>query len=224
MSRSRFTASEKLALLESYQQSGMSRRGFAKEHGIVPRTLKRWTNLYERDGLSGLEEVQQNQHYSKQFKLSVIQAYLAGEGTTDELTTKFGLRNDGLLHYWLLKYNEDKTVAASPSRKQVLLMSRKTTFEERIEIVEYVTKDDHSYTQAAEHFHVSYQQARSWVIKAQKGGYEALVDNRGHHKDQAELTETDKLKLRVRQLESQLKDQALVAAYVKKLQELQHKG
>lgn len=68
------------------------------------------------------------------------------------------------------------TLTASPSRKQVPTMSRKTTFEERIEIVEYVTKHKHSYTEAAEYFQVSYQQARSWVIKAQERGYKALVD------------------------------------------------
>ncbi|WP_459783045.1 helix-turn-helix domain-containing protein, partial [Pediococcus ethanolidurans] len=67
-----------------------------------------------------------------------------------------------------------------PSRKQVPTMSRKTTFEERIEIVEYVTKDKHSYSEAAEHFQVSYQQARLWVRKAESNGYPALMDNRGH--------------------------------------------
>lgn len=72
-------------------------------------------------------------------------------------------------------------------------MSRKTTFEERIEVVEYVTKNKHSYAEAAEHFQVSYQQARSWVLKAKDGGYEALIDNRGHHKAQADLTENERL-------------------------------
>ncbi len=116
------------------------------------------------------------------------------------------------------------TLTASPSRKQVPIMSRKTTFEERIEIVEYVTKHKHSYTEAAEHFQVSYQQARSWVIKAQERGYESLVDKRGHRKPVAELTEVDKLRLENRQLKSQLADKELVEAFAKKLQELQRRG
>ncbi|MEJ1307879.1 hypothetical protein QY884_08790 [Latilactobacillus sakei] len=45
------------------------------------------------------------------------------------------------------------------------------------------------------------KQARSWVLKAQHGGYEALVDNRGHHKTQSELTDLDKANLRIRELE-----------------------
>ncbi|WP_261979154.1 helix-turn-helix domain-containing protein [Lactiplantibacillus plantarum] len=103
-------------------------------------------------------------------------------------------------------------------------MSRKTTFEERIEIVEYVTKHKHSYTEAAEYFQVSYQQGRSWVIKAQERGYKALVDKRGHRKPAAELTEVDKLRLENRQLKSQLADKELVEAFAKKLQELQRRG
>ncbi|MDN5575861.1 MAG: helix-turn-helix domain-containing protein [Pediococcus sp.] len=103
-------------------------------------------------------------------------------------------------------------------------MGRKTTVEERIAVVEYVTKDKHSYSEAATHFQVSYQQTRSWVLKAHERGYESLVDNRGHHKKQAELTDLDKANLRIRELESQLKDKELYEAFIKKFQELRHKG
>lgn len=55
-------------------------------------------------------------------------------------------------------------------------MIRKTTFVERIAAVEYVTKEKHGYSEAAEHFQVSYQQARLWVRKAESNGYPALMD------------------------------------------------
>ncbi|MGR6687524.1 transposase [Furfurilactobacillus rossiae] len=174
-------------------------------------------------GPAGLQAVRNNAHYSQTFKLRVVQAYLAGEGTLETLSIKFGLRGTRQLEEWISKYNGDK-LTASPSRKQVPIMSRKTTFEERIEIVEYVVKGEHSYTETANHFQVSYQQARSWVLKAKNGGYEALVDNRGHRKPEHELTDLDKANLRIRQLESRLKDQELYKAFAKKLQELQRKG
>lgn len=103
-------------------------------------------------------------------------------------------------------------------------MSRKTTFEERIKVVEYVIQDRHSYAEAAEYFQVSYQQARSWVLKAKNGSYEALVDNRGHHKHESELTENDRLRLEVRRLKAELADKELIEAFAKKLQELQRRG
>mgnify|MGYP000976656835 CR=1 FL=1 len=44
-----------------------------------------------------------------------------------------------------------------------------------------------------------------------------------NNKDKRNLTELDKAKLRIRQLEAELKDKELVEAFVKKLLEIQHK-
>ena len=224
MPRSKFTALEKLKLLEDFQQSDLPRATYARQHGINKDTFARWSMRYQRDGLEGLEEAKKNNHYSKELKQIVVFAYLNGEGTYEKLTEKYGLRNVAQAKAWVDKYNGDKPLTASPSRKQVSNMRRKTTFEERIEVVEYVVKHKHSYTEAAEHFQVSYQQARSWVLKAKNGGYEGLVDNRGHHKPESELTDLDKANLRIRQLEAELKDKELVEQFVKKFLELQHKG
>ncbi|WP_367369249.1 helix-turn-helix domain-containing protein [Pediococcus ethanolidurans] len=224
MPRSKYTALEKLTILEEFKQANTSYAAFAKAFNIGAKSLKRWQTRYERDGIEGLEEARQNNHYSKELKLTAVLAYLAGEGTLEELTIKFGLHSHTQLRNWISRYNRDKTVTVSPSRKQVPTMSRKTTFEERIEIVEYVTKDKHSYSEAAEHFQVSYQQARMWVRKAEANGYPALMDNRGHRKQRDELTENEQLKLEIRQLKVQLKEKEIIEKFAKKLQELQHKG
>lgn len=225
MPRSKYTALEKLTILEEFKQANTSYAAFAKTFNIGAEALKHWQTRYERDGIEGLEEAHQNNHYSKELKLTAILAYLAGKGTLEELTIKFGLRSHEQLRNWISRYNGDKTVTASPSRKQIPTMSRKTTtFEERIEVVEYVTKDNHSYSEAAEHFQVSYQQARMWVRKAEANGYPALMDNRGHRKQRDELTETEQLKLEIRQLKVQLKEKEIIEKFAKKLQELQHKG
>lgn len=102
-------------------------------------------------------------------------------------------------------------------------MSRKTTFEERIKIVEYVTAGKHSYSQASEHFNVSYQQVRAWVLKSKDGGYTALKDGRGRTKPVEEMTEVERLKLENRQLKAQLKEQEVMELFAKKIRELQNK-
>ena len=56
---------------------------------------------------------------------------------------------------------------------------RKTTFEERVEIVQYCIAHDRNYAQTAEQYQVSYQQARNYIVKYEAGGVEALRDNRG---------------------------------------------
>ena len=224
MSRSKYTALEKLDLLEQFRRSGLSTRTFSKQHHLGDHLLVRWQERYERDGFEGLSEATTNQKYPAALKQAAVLAYQAGEGTFDELSLRFGLRSKTQLQSWIIKYNEDKTLTASPSRKQVPTMSRKTTFEERIKVVEYVIQDRHSYAEAAEHFQVSYQQARSWVLKAKNGGYEALVDNRGHHKRESELTENDRLRLEIRRLKAELADKELIEAFAKKLQEIQRRG
>ncbi|WP_057908521.1 helix-turn-helix domain-containing protein, partial [Latilactobacillus graminis] len=179
MPRSKYVAFKKLTLIEEFKRSGISKATFSRGYDIDRNTFNHWLNRYERDGIDGLREARHNNHYPKALKLEAVVTYLSGRYSLNEVALKFGLRSKKQLRDWVSKYNKDKTVTASPSKRQVPIMSRKTTFEERISIVEYVTKDKHSYTETAEHFGVSYQQARSWVLKAQQGGYETLVDNRG---------------------------------------------
>lgn len=153
-------------------------------------------------------------------------AYLNHEGSLIDISNKFGLRSQTQLRNWIKKFQyngTNKSLTATPSRKQVRIMSRKTTFEERIEIVEYVTAGKHSYIQASEQFKVSYQQVRSWVLKSKKSGYAALKDGRDRTKPVEEMTEVERLKLENRQLKAKLKEQEVLELFAKKFQELQNK-
>ncbi len=49
---------------------------------------------YFRDGIDGLKEAQKNNHYTKKLKLTVVYAYLNGEGTYTELALRYGLRGE----------------------------------------------------------------------------------------------------------------------------------
>ena len=60
---------------------------------------------------------------------------------------------------------------------------RRTTFDERVEIVQYCIAHNHNYMKTAEHYQVSYQQARNYVVKYETNGVEALKDNRGKRKN-----------------------------------------
>ena len=56
---------------------------------------------------------------------------------------------------------------------------RKTTFEERIEIVNFTLAHEKDYQGAVEKYGVSYQQIYSWVRKFEKDGSNGLLDRRG---------------------------------------------
>ena len=224
MSRSKLSVQEKVDLVLEFKKSHSSLRAFAIKNNVDQKTFCRWIRFFDRDGIDGLKERTRKKKYSYEFKLQVIRDYLEGKGSFGTLAVKYNLRTAAQVSDWLFKYNNGKLLANSSSRKKASIMTSKTTFEKRIEIVEYVVKDKHSYNEAAERFSVSYQQVRSWVLKANSNGYEALRDGRGHRKADEDLTDLDKANLKIRQLESQLKDQKVIEEFVKKLQELQHKG
>ena len=80
---------------------------------------------------------------------------------------------------------------------------RKTTFEERVEIVQYCISHDHNYAQTAEQYQVSYQQARNYIVKYEAGGVEALRDNRGKRKRPDAMSELEKLRAEVKILKTE---------------------
>lgn len=80
---------------------------------------------------------------------------------------------------------------------------RKTTLEERTEIVAFCIANGNDYGLAAEKYGVSYQQVYSWVHKYEAKGADGLTDRRGRvdayastlAKPESELTEADKLRM-----------------------------
>ncbi|WP_367295944.1 transposase [Levilactobacillus yonginensis] len=217
---------EKLDILTGLSQTNLNRSKYLEQYGIYDTTIRSWRELYKRDGLDGLKERHIWTRYSAETKQQAVEAYLNGEGSLVEISNHFGLRSDKQLRDWIKKFQyngTNKSLTDPPSRRQVRIMSRKTTFEERIEIVEYVTAGKHSYSQASEHFNVSYQQVRAWVLKSKDGGYTALKDGRGRTKPVEEMTEVERLKLENRQLKAQLKEQEVMELFAKKFRELQNK-
>ncbi|WP_082423192.1 helix-turn-helix domain-containing protein [Paenibacillus dakarensis] len=101
---------------------------------------------------------------------------------------------------------------------------RKTTYEERIEIVQYTLAHDLDYQKAIEKYHVSYQQVYAWVRKYKADGQEALQDHRGRKKTLEELDEQEQLKLRIKELEARNEYLEMENALAKKLAEIRRRN
>lgn len=80
------------------------------------------------------------------------------------------------------------------------MKSRKTTYEERLEIVQYVLAHQLSYKDAAEQFKISYNNVYSWTQKYKQRGPKALKDNRGKKKSADMQTSEDQLKAEIETL------------------------
>ena len=101
---------------------------------------------------------------------------------------------------------------------------RKTTQEERAQIVAFCIEHGKDYALTVETHHVSYQQIYSWVRKYVACGVDGLVDRRGKAKPEDELTEAERLRQENRMLQAMLKDKEMEIALLKKLRELRGGG
>ena len=98
---------------------------------------------------------------------------------------------------------------------------KKTTFEERIDIVQYCIEHEDNYAETAVRYQVSYQQVYSWVRKYRTSGVEALVDCRGRTKPEEEMTEVERLRAENKLLKAESNRAKLEVAFLKKLEELE---
>ena len=98
---------------------------------------------------------------------------------------------------------------------------RKTTIEERKEIVEYCINHYRDYKETASVYDVSYSQVYSWVKKYDANGEDGLADKRGRHKADNEVDEIERLRRENARLKRQLEEKDMLAELLKKVQEFE---
>ena len=165
---------------------------------------------------------QRNNKYSVELKLQAVQEYLRGGGSYETLKEKYKLRSSTQLKNWVMWYNGHKEFKELSSAKGEIYMTkgRKTTQEERVEIVAFCIEHGKDYGLTVETFKVSYQQIYTWVKKYEEKGVNGLTDRRGKAKPENELTEEDRLRQENKILQATIKDQEMEIALLKKLREL----
>ena len=163
-----------------------------------------------------------NNKYSKEMKLQAVKDYLNGEGSYETLKEKYKLRSSTQLKNWVMWYNGHKEFKERSSAKGEIYMTkgRKTTQEERAEIVAFCIEHGKDYGLTVETYKVSYQQIYAWVKKYKEKGVNGLTDRRGKTKPENELTEEDRLRQENKILQAKIKDQEMELALLKKLREL----
>lgn len=131
-----------------------------------------------------------NKKYSKELRLRAVMDYLNGGGSLKEICRKYEVLDDKSLRNWIVWYNGHKEFKERSSAKGEIYMTkgRKTTQEERAEIVAFCLEHGRDYGLTIETYKVSYQQIYSWAKKYDEKGVQGLVDRRGKSKPEEELT------------------------------------
>ena len=167
-----------------------------------------------------------NKVYSTELKLQAVRDYLSGKGSLRAICKKYEITSDCRLREWISCYNGHKDFKERSGAGGEIYMTkgRKTTQEERSQIVAFCIEHGKDYALTVETYQVSYQQIYSWVRKYEASGVDGLVDRRGKAKPENELTEAERLRQENRMLQAMLKDKEMEIALLKKLRELRGGG
>lgn len=218
----RFTPEEKEQAVIDYIKRNKSRTQICEELHISSRTIQDWAAIYNKHGIAGFTKKTKNSSYTKEFKTSVVEEYIRGEGSSIDLGIKYDI-SSGLLRNWIRMYNANKELKDYDPKQEVYMAKarRRTTFEERKEIVEYCINHSHDYKNTAVKYDVSYSQIYNWVKKYESIGEEGLSDKRGHHKTDDEIDELERLRRENLRLKRQLEEKDMVVELLKKAKEFE---
>ena len=191
-------------------------------HGMP---IMKWVHKYEALGEKTFDESFNNKSYSKEFKLQVIKDYLNGVDSLEGLANKYDISSVEIVRRWVLKYNEGIEIKDYNPKGDVYTMkSRKTTIEERLEIVDYALAN--SVKEAADKYTVPYMNVYQWVKKYNELGQDGLKDGRGRpstNEPKKELTLEEKQAIEIEKLKRELEREKMVVEVLKKNLEIRQK-
>ena len=195
----------------------------AAKYGIGSTTLKEWVSKYRIYGIAAFMPKVGNSCYSSDFKMMCVEAVLAGTGSVDDIVSKYNISSSRLLRDWILRYNANRELKDYAPKREVYMAEarRKTTIEERKEIVKYCVEHNRDYKGTASIYGVSYSQVYSWVKKYDVNGEEGLTDKRGRHKTDDEVDELERLRRENARLKRQLEEKDMLTELLKKVQEFE---
>lgn len=223
MSKPIYSAELQILMAKKYLSGEGSYRSLAAVQGISERSLRRWVLQYREQGESSFYREKGNRCYSKEFKYQCVSAVLNGEGSVDDIVARYNISGEVVLRRWIMKYNANMELKDYEPKREVYMAEarRKTTLEERKEIVDYCISHNNDYKGTASRYGVSYSQVYSWVKKYQDSGEDGLTDKRGHHKSDDEVDELERLRRENKRLKKQLEERDMLCELLKKVRELE---
>lgn len=223
MRKSKFEPDVMLGAVQEYLNGQSSQKKIADQVGIAKKTLREWIRKYKSMG-EDIFTQEGNKHYPKDAKEQAVMDYLSGHGSLYDICMKYKIMSATQLRNWIKKYNSHEELKVSGTRGIVVMTKgRKTTFDERVEIVQYCIAPDHNYAETSAKYKVSYQLARSYTIKYETGGVGALQDRRGLLKPVKEMNELKRLRAENKVLRAEKERAQMEVSFLKKLDEIERR-
>ena len=223
MSKNKVSITGKLNAIHQIIDGKATQRSIATFYDVSLSSVQKWLMKYDSRGEDAFLN-SKNKHYTKELKEAAVNDYLNAIGSQVEICKKYGIHSTTQLQRWILKYNSHEELKSSGTGgTTIMTKGRKTTFNERVEIVQYCIAHDHKYNETAEKYQISYQQARNYTIKYEQLGIAGLKDNRGKRKSEDDMTELDRLRAENKILKAEKERAEMEASFLKKLDEIERR-
>ena len=220
--KSRFTTEGKIKIVETYLRGETSKNAIGKEYGISLNTLSNWIRMYQHKGAEGLTPSATICKYPVEIKRKAVEDYLSGKGSLEDVCSHYAINDNRVLRRWIKRYNSHEDFKQPKSGGAIYMAKgRKTTHQERIEIVSYCIAVNKDYGKAIERYNVSYQQIYSWVRKYEALGIDGLQDSRGKRRASSEMSEVESLYAQIKLKDAEVHRLQMENDLLKKLDELE---
>ena len=226
--KSKIDPSLKIELVEQYLRNEIGIREAGRMAGLAGNgsdAFRKWINIYQNDGPSGLLDQEHNKHYPIELKLEAVNSYIQGEGSLSEIMRRYNIRSKKALLDWIKQYNTHGEIKSRTSGGgSYMSKARQTTPEERLEIVQDCIANNKNYGAMALKYNCSYQQVRNWVLRYEQMGKAGLEDRRGRRAGTLPArTPEEELRDKIAELERKNRELQMENDLLKKVRELEMK-
>ena len=223
MAKSPHTPEWRAMVAQEYLDGKASSFDLARKYQVNHRTVLRWAFRYQENGIFAFLSGKSNKRYTSDFKTKCVELYITGQMSVDQIVAKYNISDMSVLMSWIKKYNSNMELKDYDPKQEVYMASarRKTTIDERKQIVAYCVEHSYDYKGTAAKYDVSYGQVYTWVKKYNANGEDGLQDKRGHHKQDEELSELELLRRENLRLKRKLQEQEMEVELLKKLKEFE---
>ncbi len=90
--KSKYSIEQRVQACEDYHNGTRSLEEICIALGTTrKKTIREWLKKYEKYGVSAFQEKSYNKSYTKEFKIQVVEEYISGYGSLEELIVKYDI-------------------------------------------------------------------------------------------------------------------------------------
>ena len=195
MGKIKFDLETKIKACKEYEKGNKSFVEIGEEINAGDTTVSYWYAKYKEKGPDSLKAKTSKGSFSKEFKMNIIEEYLTGNHTYQQLGHKYDISHSTASKWINMWYNGIELKDTKQKRED----NSMKTYKERIEIVKWVLSNNKNYKKAAEIYNLNYALIYKWTQTFLKEGEEGLKYKKRGPKfktkiDPGKLTDTEKLK------------------------------